>query len=351
MARMLKYEVPSGGTYFAMHALTDDGDHTQFNYIGGGYFISDFVDDEGKDYKPTVRVDGVISGGVVTVAATPADNTVDAAALACYIDGLDKTGASKLVAATDRVCARGAGAPTAFIINSITHTGAAWAVVTGVGHAAALDLAGGRGGAGEPPYIPVGSIEVAQVHYTSETAAPVTAAEIKQVPGVSQEMAKAPGYIIEFARVVNGSVDYPGVTMNVALRAIHTGDLAASVYMQGYSANFAEWLDANNVTFIGETVSGTSVATYSSIKTYGSASVSDGSFDWTPTSNNDDPQWAFISKGADAKLWMQLYETRTATGYLACQACISGVPASPESGAPTTSLTLSNGTKYLRIVG
>jgi hypothetical protein len=350
MAKMLKYEVPGGGDFIASHALTNDGDNIQYNYVGGGHFLSSFINDEGDDYTPTVRVDGCISGGVITVAATPAENTVDVSALSCYIAGLDKTGASKLAGDADLVCVRGAGAPTAYIINSIVVDSAGtWTVVTGTGSVAFV-LDGTRGAAGEPPLIPEHKIEVGQVRFTSHTAAPVLASEIKQIPNDSREMAKSPGFDIDYARVVAGTLDYPGVTMRSALRAIHTGNITAKVYLTGYEAAFAEWNNANNVQFQGESISSTSRETYSGTSSYTSSEVSDGSFEWDCNSITDDPEWSVLG-GKDAKIWLQLYETRTATSYLACQAVVSGVPTVPSSGPTTVSMTLSGGSKFLRIIG
>ena len=64
----------------------------------------------------------------------------------------------------------------------------------------------------------------------------------------------------------------------------------------------------------------------------------------------DDPEWATTQKGADAKVWFKLYESLSATGYLAQQAVVSGVPTVTASGPVTTSMTLAGGSKYIRIV-
>ena len=348
MARVLMYEVPGAGDYITMQALTNSGDNTQYNYTGGGDFLSAFIDSAGTSYAPTVLVDGVISGAVVIPAAAGTNNLVDVSAMAANIGGVAYTGATKLAADTDLTCLRGSALDVCRI-NSITHTGSAWAVISGTAHTA-FDLAGGRGGAGEPPYIPVGSIEVAQVRFSSITDAAVLASEIKMIPGDTKEMAYSPGKDIEYARLDAGTLDYPGVTMRVALPAIHTGDATRGVWLSGYEAAFSEWQKVNDVAFQGESISSTSDETFSGTDTYTSSEVSDGSFSWSCNSITSDPEWA-VMEGKDAKVWLKLYETRGATEYLACQAVVSGVPTLSASGPTTVSCTLSGGSKYLRIVG
>jgi len=350
MSKVLYYEVPGGGTFYAMHALTDSGDHQTFNFVGDD-FISNF---KGKtsdsDYSPTVRVDGVISGGTVIPAVSATNNLVDVTTMSAYIGGNDYTGASKVSADTDLTCVRGAGAATAFIINSIICDAAgAFSVLTGTGDTS-HDLTGGRGGAGQPPYITVGSIEVAQVRFTSETAALVTADEIKMIPNVTREMAMRPGYDIEFARVSGGSLDSPGVTMRTPLAAIHTADTARRVFMECYAANFAEWQGVRDVAFQGETIGSTSSETFSGVRSFTTSEISEGSFTWEVGSLTSDPEWS-VMEGKDARTWFKLLESRTATGYLVCQAAASGVPTVPASGAIAVTVTLSGGTPYLRIVG
>jgi hypothetical protein len=133
---------------------------------------------------------GLITGGEGTPAAAGGNNNVDVAALTAMMPaatGADPTtGILSVAAATNVACARGAGASTAYIINSITiNASGTIAVVTGTG--AELAHTATRGGAGGPPSIPLGSVEVYQVRYTSHTAAPVLASEIFAVPGTHQE--------------------------------------------------------------------------------------------------------------------------------------------------------------------
>jgi len=349
MSKVLYYEVPGGGTFYAMHALTDSGDHQTFNFVGDD-FISNF---KGKtsdsNYSPTVRVDGVISGGTVIPSVAVANNNVDVTTMSAYIGGNDYTGSSKVAADVDLACTRGdAGDP--YLINSVICNAAGnFSVLAGL-KGAAFDLTGGRGAAGQPPYITVGSIEVAQVRFTTHGAAVVSADEIKMIPNVTREMAMRPGHDIEFARVSGGSLDSPGVTMRTPLAAIHTGDTARLVFMECYSANFAEWQGVRDVAFQGETIGSTSSETFSGVRSFTTSEISEGSFTWEVGSLTSDPEWS-VMEGKDARTWFKLLESRTATGYLVCQAAASGVPTVPASGAIAVTVTLSGGTPYLRIVG
>jgi len=208
MSKVLYYGVPGGGTYNDTTALTDSGDHKTYNF-GTIQFLSGWSYN-GTSYAPTVLVDGVISGGVVIPAVSGSNDVVDVSTLTANIDGTAYKGATALAADTDLTITRG-GVGTEYIINAITHTGSDWAVVSGTG-AASFDLSGGRGGAGQPPYVPVGSIEVAHVRTSSDSAGVILDSEIFMIPGNTREMANSPGGSIEYARVTNSTLGYAGYT-------------------------------------------------------------------------------------------------------------------------------------------
>jgi len=343
---ILYYSDPGGGTYFAMVQLTDDGDHINYNHTAGT-FLSNFVGDSGVDYSPTVRVDGVLSGGVVIPAVSGTDDLVDVSSLAANIAGVALTGAAKAAADTDLSCTRG-GVGTEYLINSIVCDSAGtFTVVAGTG-AAADNSTGARDAAGAPPLIPLLKIEVAQVRFTTSADAAVTAAEIKMTPNVTREMSRNGKTI--YARTEGGALGSPGVQMTSAQSLIHTGAVSKGIWMSGYSESFTEWQGANNVQLQGETVSSTSSETFTETRSFPASEVSDGSFDWDYTDLANDPEWATMD-GKGALVWFKLYQKSSDTSYLAGQSIVSGVPAVAASGPTTTSLTLSGGTKYLRITG
>jgi hypothetical protein len=203
----LQYE--AGQTAYAMSELTNSGDATAFT-------SSATLFSKKSGYAPDVRPNGLITGGTVIPAVAAGDNTVDGAALSCYLAGVK----TAVAADTDLTCAR--AATNVSKINSITITSAgAYAVVAGTdGSTSALSET--RGAAGGPPLIPVGSIEIAQVRYTDNTAAAVTAAQIFQVVGLHQERYDYPIFEIDYA---NAEVNFAS-----ALPLIHTGTVPKKVY-------------------------------------------------------------------------------------------------------------------------
>ncbi|MBK7543230.1 MAG: hypothetical protein IPI57_16060 [Candidatus Competibacteraceae bacterium] len=175
-----------------------------------------------------------MTGGAVTPAAALGNNNVDVAALTAMMPAA--TGASAntgilTVAATINIAVtRSATGGTPYLTTSITITGAgAAAAVAGTAGAAQSET---RGAAGGPPLIPVDSIEISQVRLSSITAAPVTASEIFQAPGLHQERADYPVY----------TADYLGgkITFASALPLVHVGSLPKRVYARVSTPIFAE---------------------------------------------------------------------------------------------------------------
>lgn len=211
----------------AMAALTDAGDHTVFSLAATPW-------SQAAGYEAVIVPYGLATGGTITPAAAAGNNNVDVAALTAYMAAATgasaTTGLLSVGAATDVACARGADAPHAYLITSITvdATGAI-AAVSGTGSTAHSET---RAAAGGPPLIPVGSIEIGQVRYTSHTAAVVSAAEIYQVVGVSQERYDFPVFSTDYLR--------GKITFAAALPLIHTGVITKKVYARVATPVFAE---------------------------------------------------------------------------------------------------------------
>ncbi len=150
---------------------------------------------------------GLVNGGEVTPAAAAGNNNVDVAALTAMMPaatGADATtGILSVGQALNTACTRGAAASTAFLINSITvNTSGAIAVVVGTGSTA---FSATRGAAGGPPSIPLASVEIAQVRFTSHTAGVVLASEIFAVPGTHQERYDFPVWQTD---TIRGTVEF-----------------------------------------------------------------------------------------------------------------------------------------------
>lgn len=196
-------------------------------------------------YEYTVGPYGLMTGGAVTPAASTSNNLVDVAALTAMMPAATgasaTTGVLSVGATTDVSCTRGS-ASNAYITNSITVTSAgAIAVVAGTATTAAVAT---RGAAGGPPSIPLGSIEIAQVIFTSTAAAAVSASEIYQVVGTSQERYDYPVYSTD---PIRGQITFAS-----ALPLIHGTAAAAAataaklVYARVATPVFAEISRARN---------------------------------------------------------------------------------------------------------
>lgn len=218
-AENAKLEYEGGQNAVAMTALTDSGDSTTFTST-----VSRWSRRSG--YTPTVLPNGVITGGVVSVAASGSNDVVDVTALSCNLNGV----VTAVSAGTDVSLTRPATAVSK--VNSITvNSGGSIAVVAGAdGSTTAFSET--RGANGGPPYIPVDSIEIAQVRMTSDTAAAIAASEIFQVIGSHRESAMFPDYDINY---LSGSI-----TFLSALPAIHTGDEPKAVHASYSSPIFSE---------------------------------------------------------------------------------------------------------------
>jgi len=217
----------SGQAQQAFAAMTDAGAHTVFTLAAKPW-------SQVSGYEYTVAPYGLATGGAIIPAVAAGNNNVDVAALTAYMAGATgasaTTGLLSVAASTNVACARGAGAPTAYIINSITvDTTGAIAVVSGTGSTAHSET---RGAAGGPPLIPVGSIEIGQVRYTSSTAAAVLASEIYQVVGTHQERWDYP---VWSENPLEGKITFAS-----ALPLIHTGPVAKKVYARVATPVFAE---------------------------------------------------------------------------------------------------------------
>lgn len=264
---ILYYEAgQDGGSYVA---LTDQGDHKDFKSAVNFW-------SKRSGYAPIVRPNGVVTGLVVTPAASGTNDLVDISAGTVYIAGV----LTSISAQTDVALTR-ATDPENYIKNSITITSAGVvAVVDGAGHTAFSDTRGADGG---PPWIPTTSIEIAQVHLDSFTAAAVTASEIKQVVGTHQERYDYPTWVVEHFDVESGVLGYAGVLFNAAMPVIHSDDAGTNsytkkIYVNYYEPEFAEIPQCENFVRPAESYSVASKQVYGSVLGSSSKSLAAGSF-------------------------------------------------------------------------
>ncbi len=293
-AENAKLQYEAGQNAYAMSELTTDAGATIFESAATLF-------SKKAGYAPDVRPNGLITGGAVIPSVTVANNNVDVAALSCYLAGVK----TAVAAAVDQTCAR--AATNVSKISSVTvNSSGAIAIVAGTdGTTSAFSET--RGAAGGPPLIPVGSIEIAQVRYTGNTAAAVAAAEIFQVVGIHQERYDYPIFEINYSDA--------NVKFASALPLIHTGAVPKKVYASYADPIFADIQLASDFTPAETSNSVSSKQIYGS--TLGSSSSSLGQAKFT----------AFLNDGiGDAlvglknqNLWFKFFPDRYKTPYMLTQ--------------------------------
>lgn len=208
-------KIEAGQTPTGMTALTDDGDNTSFNSAA-------VIWSKRSGFAADIKPNGLATGGVISPAASGTAELVDVTALTCYLAGVLTT----VSAATDLACTRATPTET-HIINSITVTDAgAVAVVVGTGSTSFSET---RAAAGGPPLIPVGSIELGQVRFSSTTGA-VVASDIYDVINTHTERYDYPIWEVKAVRVEERLIGVAGVDFSSALPLIHTGAVPKKVY-------------------------------------------------------------------------------------------------------------------------
>ena len=293
-AENAKLQYEAGQQAYSMSALTNTGDAMTFESAA-------VLFSKKSGYAPDVRPNGLITGGAVVASVAVANNNVDVAALSCYLAGVKTV----VTAAVDQTCAR--AATNVSKINSITvNSSGAIAVVAGTdGTTSAFSET--RAAAGGPPLIPVGSIEIAQVRYTGNTAAAVAAAEIYQVVGLHQERYDYPIFDINYADA--------NVKFASALPLIHTGAVPKKVYASYSDAIFADIQLASDFKPAETSNSVSSKQVYGTTLGSSSSSLGQGSF----TAFLDDGIGDALVSLKNQILWFKFFPDRYKTPYMLTQ--------------------------------
>lgn len=250
---ILYYE--AGQTYVSMAALTDGADGVTWTSPDdqwSGY--------EGKE--PVVRPDGIVTGGIITPAASGTSNLVDVSAATAYVAGV----LVSVIAATDLAITRATPADT-HKITSVIITGGAFDVEAGADH---TEFSATRAADGGPPLIAVGDIEVGQVRFSASGAAAVDDDEIFQVPGTHQERSDYPVWDEDWAE--------GEITFAASISAIHAGPARRRVYAAYYTPIYAEVQNASDFVPAETTHSVTSTQIYGGTVGARSSTLGQGSF-------------------------------------------------------------------------
>lgn len=255
-------------TPVGMTELTDQGDHKDFRSSSNLW--------SGKAGRaPVVRPNGVKSGGVIIPAAAGSNNLIDISLCVCFLAGIETSVNASAGVTVNR--------PTVsnFQKHSVTITAAgAFAVVEGEEGSSFSDT---RGAAGGPPFIDNDAIEIGQVWYNSQTAAPVASDEIYQVVGSSLERFDSPMWDEKYINVANNVLGNAGIQFVSELPLIHSEDAGTNkyskdVYASWYVPVFSEAVDAYDFVPPAQSYNINSTPVYGRVKSSVSPTVNQGSF-------------------------------------------------------------------------
>lgn len=287
-ASKAKLEMEQGQDFTAMGLMTDSGNHILYTSAAALWSRAD-----GRE--PVFAVNGLTSGGAVV--ETTNNDEVSGAAATCNLNGVADTA---VVADATLAVTRGITTDTN-IINSVTidNTGTL-VVIAGTDHTAFSAVRGDPGG---PPYIPVDSIEVAQVRLTSIAAAPVLDSEIFSVPGLHTEWAVFPLFTQDYSE--------GDITFLQALPLVHTGDLPKRVYVEYYEPILQELTRSRDFVSAEDSHSVTSEQVYNETIGSSSSSLNQGSFTQLVENGHTDP----IVIWKNQILWFRFHQDRNKTAH------------------------------------
>lgn len=294
-AENAKIQYESGETKVAAVALTDQGAHTDFRSAATLWSNVD-------GYKPTITPNGLVTGGVGSVAASGSNDVIDIAALTCYLAGV----LTSVNAQADLAIAR----PTASHVKySVTVNAAgALAAIKGVESTSHVDT---RGAAGGPPYILPDSIELLQVHLSASAAGIITADEIKQVVGTHCEKYDYPTWEVKRINVSGGVLGKAGIVFIDALPLIHSAASPVSpvpkgVYAEYYTPAFTDVQKSADFVPAEDTYSVSSTQIYGQTLGSSSKSLKQSTFS---AYLNDGLSDSLVSKKGQ-NLWFKFYPSK-----------------------------------------
>lgn len=246
-------EFEGGQNAFPMMALSDTGDAATFE-SGEELWSQD------TGAEPVLRPDGVLTGADITPGS--GNDSVACAAFTGYSAGQELAVAAQAAIEVTR------GSTDPFIVNSVVCDSAG--SVSAVAGSEGTAFSETRGGAGGPPLIPTGSIELGQVRLSSTTAGPVTQGEILQLVNRHQERADFPVPEIDY---IAGTVEFSS-----ALPKIHTGETPKGVFASFATPEFIEAIDAYDFVPSEVSYSSSSKQTYTRVKNTRSKSLGNATF-------------------------------------------------------------------------
>jgi hypothetical protein len=205
----IQLKVEDGFTAYGPELMADSGDRKTYTSAGSRFSLC-AKDENGIDRRPVVRPDGLRNGCLVSPPLSGIDNGVDVCAGSIWNGGAVKN----VSAVTDLAVTRPSAGSVKKVSIAVDSTGTVEAF-DGTEGAAYSDS---RGVAGGPPYIPLGTVELAKVKL-DEFAGPVTDESINFSPELSTfPVSETDPYLAKsvFSR---------------PFQAIHTGGVACNIYI------------------------------------------------------------------------------------------------------------------------
>lgn len=341
-AENAKIQYESGQDLVSFVALTDQGDHKDFR-------SADALWSNRAGYTPSVKPNGLATGGAITPAASGTKEAVDVAALTCYLAGVLTT----VAADTDVLAVRPGASPSSdhYKKDSITvNSAGAIAVVEGTAGSA---LSTTRGAAGGPPYIPTTSIEIGQVWMSAAATAVISADEIKQVVGTHCERYDYPTWEQKRANVTGGVIGNAGVLFASALPLIHSeaspvAGVAKQVYAQYYEPSFTDISKCENFIPPETSYSVSSKQIYG--RTLGSSSSSLGQGSFTAFLEDGISDGLLSLKGQN--LWFKFFQdANNSTPYILTQGTLGIGRSFPAGDHVSAACTVSAETEAEDVLG
>lgn len=249
-----------------------------------------------------VKVSGVLTGGVIT--ATGVNNEVSISSFTANVLGATISVNTATLTATRAIT-------DTHIINSVIYnaTNSQVEILAGSEGTSFSEV---RGAAGGPAYIPDdGSIELGQVRFSTQAAAPVASNEIFQVDNVHREIG-TDVYTVDYFK--------GQLTFSAELPAIHTGDVSKKVVLaQYYTPIFTELPNCAAYKACENTYSTTSTPVYNGSLGSTSESLNAGSF----TYYGDDLINDLVVKASGDNRFVKFYPDRNRPQYNLSQGIIS----------------------------
>lgn len=322
-AENAKLEYEAGQASVVMSALDNSGDNITFT--------SDAMLWSGRNgYTPVVRPDGLLTGGAVTPGASA--NTVAVAALTCNLAGVVTPVAGNAALSITRPATN-----VAKVLSITVNASGALAVVAGT-DGTGTTFTETRGAAGGPAFVPVGSIEIAQVRLTSSTSAVVLAAEVFQVIGLHTERADTPPLTINH--------DEGSVSFLSALPAIHTGSTTRGVYASYAEPIFGEVALASDFKAPETSHSVTSTQVYGTTMGSTSQSLGQGGF----TAYLDDGVSDQLVQLKNETLWFRFYPDRYKAPYVLAQGKLGVARTWPAGDKISAACTISASSPAIEVI-